>query len=196
MKKTTSAKRAGRKRTARLRAPCGRLSRTLREDIGAATPTAIVRLVRESLRGCADELFGSPIGRLFLDGKLSAAEFEAGKRWDRLIRRYRLAIGAPSPDPKSASFLFVDVSASWSWPDVESEPGRIRTQIDREIVAAFRAAHATVSQLGRPIEMAMRRLCEGAGELPPGGEALTRAKRGLASLAQFWGLESRRRTAS
>jgi hypothetical protein len=196
MTKTISRKRTGRKRFAGDRASCGRLSRSLETDIGAVSPTAIARLVQESLRGCADEIFAAPLGRLYLEGKLSAAEFEAGKRWDRLSRRFYLAIGAPRPDPRIGSLSHAEKrKADWTDLNLDSEIGQDRLRVDRELIEAFRAARAVVAEHGAAAERDMRRLCEGMGEFPAGLEALMRAKHALGSLAWFWGLESRRRRA-
>jgi hypothetical protein len=196
MTEAMSRKRTGRKRIAGDRTPRGCLSRNLEKDIGAASPTAVARLVQEALRGCADEMFAAPLGRLFLEGKLSAAEFEAGKRWDRLSRRYYLAIGAPRPDPQIGSLSHAEKRKSdWTDLNLDSEIGQDRLRVDREIIEAFQAARAVVAEQGAAAERDMRRLCEGMGEFPAEFEALTRAKHALGNLAWFWGLESRRRRA-
>ena len=182
------SKRAGRKRAAGARAPSGQLSRRVTEEIGGRHPAAVMRLVRDSLCGYAEPVYAAPIGRLFLDGKLSAPEFEAGKRWDRLIRRYHFAIGAPLPDPKSSALMLTGASGASPPPDPDSNLGRDQAQIDRDVILACRAAHVVILGHGMRAEQEMRRLCEGLGELPGGAEALARAKGVLASLARFWGL--------
>ena len=187
MGKAVSARR-GRRRADGARTPTGQLSRRLMDEIGGQAPSAVVRLVQDSLRGYADEVYGAPLGRLFLDGKLTAAEFEAGKRWDRLIRRYHFAIAAPLPDPRAGSLALLERGAPTPPPDPESERGRAQIDLDRQIIDACRRAHAVIVGHGMRAEHDMRRLCEGLGELPAGAEALSRAKGVLASLARHWGL--------
>jgi hypothetical protein len=192
MSNTAVSRRAGRKRADGLRTLSGQLSRRVDEEIDARHPAAVMRLVRDSLRGYADPAYGSPLGRLFLDGKLSPAEFEAGKRWDRLMRRYHIAIGAPPPDTRSRPLTLHEAIGASPPPDPASPAGREQAERDREIVEACRAAHAIIVSHGLRAERDMRRLCEGLGEYPPGAEALARAKAALGSLAKFWRLSRTR----
>ena len=82
------------------REPSGRLSRATMDAIDAVSPAAAKRLRDAALQKHADPLWGSEIGRLFLCHKLTAAQFEAAKRWQRLAVEYYLAIGAPPPHEK------------------------------------------------------------------------------------------------
>ena len=192
MTKTVLARRHGRRRLDGARTPTGQLSRKLVDEIGGRSPAAVMRLVNEALRGYADHVYGAPLGRLFLDGKLTSAEFEAGKRWDRLIRRYHFAIGAPLPDPRAGALAMLEAPGPSAPADPDSETGRRQAEIDQEIISACRAAHALIVSYGLRAEQDMRRLCEGLGEFPPGAEALARAKDVLGGLARFWGLARRR----
>lgn len=184
-------RRTGRRRSPRRRTPCGQISRSLVREIGGETPSAVIRFVRQSLSECSDQAYGSPLGHLLLQGKITASEFESGRRWDRLSRRYRAAIGAPRSDPTTTPFRAEIPARAPAPTDVDSEVGRARAEIDAETIAAFHAAHAIVLGCGAEAERDMRRLCEGLGELPAGYEALNRAKDALRRLAVFWGLERR-----
>ena len=189
-KLSTKAKRAGRKRSAGERAPSGQLSRKLVDEIEGRAPSCVMRLVRDSLRGYAEPVYGTPLGRLFLDGKLTAPEFEAGKRWDRLLRRYHKSIAAPLPDPKS---IALDILGPTREADPESKAGQEQATIDRAVVNALQDAYVIVIAHGRDAARDMRSLCEGAGEYPRGYQALCRAKSVLSGLVKFWGLTKTRK---
>lgn len=184
------SKRPGRKRMAGSRTPSGQLSRKVVDELDGRAPGAVMRFVRDSLRGYADPVYGTPLGRLFLDGKLTAAEFETGKRWDRLIRRYHKAINAPFPDPKSIALDKIGASRE---ADPDSNAGREQATLDRAIVNAFEDASAIVLGQGAEAARDMRALCEGAGEYPRGFQALHNAKSVLSGLAKFWGLTKRQK---
>jgi hypothetical protein len=184
------SKRSGRKRLPGSRTPSGQLSRGLVDEIGGHHPASVIRLVNESLRGYAEPVYGTPLGRLFLEGKITAPEFEAGKRWDRLIRRYHRAIAAPLPDPKGVALEFLDATPD---ADPDSEAGQDQAKLDRAIVNAFKDAYAIIVAHGGAAERDMRALCESAGEYPRGYQALMRAKGVLSGLAKFWGLTKARK---
>ncbi|HUZ66719.1 MAG TPA: hypothetical protein VMU56_03550 [Beijerinckiaceae bacterium] len=184
------SKRPGRKRAPGQRTPSGQLSRKIVEEIGGQNPACVMRLVHDSLRGYAEPVYGAPLGRLFLEGKLSAPEFEAGKRWDRLMRRYHKAMAAPRPDPKSVALDRIGATRD---ADPDSQAGKDEVAIDRAIVNAFEDAHALIAAHGAEAERDMRALCEGAGEYPRGYQAFNRTKAVLSGLANFWGLTKTRK---
>ena len=184
------SKRPGRKRLAGSRTPSGQLSRSVMDAIGGHHPASIMRLVHDSLRGYAEPVYGTPLGRLFLEGKLSAPEFEAGKRWDRLVRRYHRAIAAPLPDPKG---LALDIIGGVRDADPDCEAGQDQAKLDRAVVNAFKDAYAIIVAHGGAAERDMRALCESAGEYPRGYQAFVRAKAVLSGLANFWGLTKTRK---
>lgn len=182
--------RVGRKRAAGERTPSGQLSRKILDEIGAQSPTAVMRFVQSALRNCGEAAYGTPLGRLFLDGKLDAIEFEAGKRWDRLIRRYHRAIGAPFADPRSVE---LDQLTREREADPDSRAGEEQADIDRAVVRAFESARLAVTGYGRDAVRDMRDLCEGQGEYPRGFDALCRVRGVLDGLAGHWGLTKRRK---
>jgi hypothetical protein len=169
-----------------IREPNGRISRIVEKEIDATSPATAKRLMEAALRGQADAVYGTHIGRLFIDGKLSPHEFEAGKRWDRLRRLYADAMRAPSPDPRSVS---IDGGGGGFAPDVDSDAGMEEAKRHRQITRAWYEAmgHLNIWCGGLEIK-AMQRLCEGQGLAPEGMMGLIRAKEALGALVVFWDL--------
>lgn len=186
--------RAGRKRKQGLyqvREPNGRLSRALEATVEACSPAEVRRLRDAALVGLRDEMWGSEIGRLFLDNKISAEEFEAGKRWARMAALYNHAISAPSPDARACSFERRGKSHS---PDPDSKEGQIIVERDRRAVeemnaalAAMRDAHAALLGAGMLAERSVRAVCE-RDEAPEGYAGLESLKLGLLWVAKHWGI--------
>jgi hypothetical protein len=176
--------RKGRKRQAGQREPCGRLARSTAEPEESYAPSAIKRLTDCAIRGVADAAYGTPLGRLYLDGRLSAAQFAAGQHFDRLTRFYLQAIAAPRPDPRSNALDYGPRSADI---DPESRAGRRQMADHRAIVAAMGEARAVLAGCGKAAEAAVRGLCE-ARELPVGWSGQSALVAGLSALADHWHL--------
>ena len=156
--------RKGRKRQTGQREPAGRLARSAAEPGNDYAPAAIKRLTDCAIRGVADAAYGTPLGRLYLDGHLTAAQFAAGRRFDRLTRRYLHAIAAPRPDPHSLGLEYDPRSPEV---DPDSSAGREQTADHRVVVAAMGEARTVLANCGKTAEAAVRGLCE-ARELPAG----------------------------
>jgi hypothetical protein len=177
--------RVGRKRQDGPREKNGRLSRQILREIDGYAPAAVARFVEATLAGYQSREYGTPLGRLFLAGKISEQEFKAGRRWDQLIRLYHEALQAPAPDPRGIAIGQDTRSAKV---DPSSNKGLQEATRHRAIIEAVNAAHAVIIGYGKLAERDMRRLCEGLGENPSGHESLLRAKTVLAGLAKFWQL--------
>jgi hypothetical protein len=175
--------RKGRQRQAGPREPAGRLARAAAPDKGFA-PAAIKRLTESAIRGVADAAYGTPLGRLYLDGHLSEAQFAAGRHFDRLARRYVQAIAAPRPDPRAN---VLDATLRSAEIDPDSEAGRRQSTEHQAAVAAMEAARAVLAHCGKGTEAAVRSLCE-ARELPVGWSGHNALAAGLSALADHWRL--------
>ena len=176
--------RKGRKRQAGPREPGGRLARSTAEPDKSYAPAAIKRLTDCAINGVADEAYGTVLGRLYLEGRLSAAQFAAGQRFDRLTRRYLQAIAAPRPDPRS---IGLDDGPRSADIDPDSRAGREQTEDHRATIAAMGAARAILAGCGKTAEAAVRGLCE-ASELPAGWSGHSALTAGLSALAEHWRL--------
>ena len=176
--------RKGRKRQAGPRERTGRLNRGAAEPENAFAPAAIQRLTECAIRGVADAAYGTPLGRLYLAGQLTAAQFAAGRRFDRLARRYLQAIAAPRPDPRSNGLDYGPRS-----PDIDpdSEAGRQQADNHRTIMNVMSEAQAVLANCGQAADAAVRSLCE-ARELPVGWSGRKALCVGLSALAKHWGL--------
>jgi hypothetical protein len=80
------------------REPNGRASRARRLELEPLSSPAEVRRLRDqALRGTQLAAWGTTLGWLYLDGKLTEAQFAAGNRWAQLTRDYEMAQQAPRP---------------------------------------------------------------------------------------------------
>jgi hypothetical protein len=166
-----------------VREPNGRLSRATSHEIDAKSPAEIRRLRDAAVAGMRDPEWGTEIGRLFLDGRLDAALFEAGKRWARLAVACRAAIAAPRQLPGASAF--VEKSGGHD-ADPDSDEGRKRAARDRQIVAEFMEAHAVLKGAGALSESVVRNVCEDNKAIGGHGQMLALTS-GLSWLAQHWG---------
>ena len=53
-----------------------------------------------------DDRLECPLGRLAATGKITTAEYEAGKRWQKVYIGYLRSIGAPSPFPSAVNYEY------------------------------------------------------------------------------------------
>ncbi len=172
---------AGRQRLAGARYPSG--NRRREERSNEYWPSAIKRLTSAAVAGMHDPEWGTVIGRLYLEGKLTSREYAAGKRWAAVWAEYCIATGYPSPDPRS---LVIGAPTRSEPPDPESHAGAAEARRAKRARKRFEEAHAVLLKCGMQAESATRKLCEGIGQTPTGNEQFLHAKRGLESLARLW----------
>lgn len=173
---------AGRPRKNAQRHPCGKIVQALQDS--GYSPAVARRLIDNAARGAADAVFGTPLGRLHLEGKINATQFAAGKKWDQVNADYREAMQSPNPNPSATP-----MGASRSEPpDVDSERGQRIARRHKSAVQAFEHAHAVLIAGGMLTEVAVRSLCEDDGKNLSSHLMLLRARDGLTALANFWRL--------
>lgn len=171
-----------------IREPSGRLSRATSDDIEAVAPAIARRLRDAAARGMADAEWGTELGRLFLEGRIKPGEYEAGKRWGRLVKRWQRVIGAPKPYAGEGPIAFlgtVRARDAGDDPPVESEEGKRLLKERRQVMREMQEAHAALIGGGMLAEAAVRRVCE-ENEIVAGD--FNDLWRGLQWLAQHWGL--------
>jgi hypothetical protein len=149
------------------------------------SPSAVKRLVDASVRNAQDRVWGTPLGRLHLESKITATELAAGLKWDRVYADYRSAIGAPSPFPRPAAALGDARSIP---PDPHSPEGEKIARKARKAAREFEGAHKALLMAGMQAEAATRALCEGEGKILMSHLAYLKARDGLQALARYWKL--------
>jgi hypothetical protein len=167
-----------------VREPNGRLSRATCRELDARSPAEIRRLRDAAIAGMRDPEWATEIGRLFLDGRLEAALFEAGKRWARLSVACRQAIAAPRQFPAVSAFV---EKRGGHDADPDSDEGRKQAARDRIVVAEFLEAHAVLKGAGVLAESVVRHVCEDNKAIVGQGQMVALTS-GLSWLAQHWGL--------
>lgn len=165
-----------------VREPNGRMSRSTEAAVQALPPAEVKRLLGAARDGLRDPMWGTELGRYLLDGEINNAEYEAGRRWGRLVTAYYEAIDARPPHPKAAALFLADPAAE---PEPESEEGQRRLKVALRVVADMKEAHAILRAAGEQAEKAVRQVCE-VNELPVQGAGYLRL--GLRWLALHWGL--------
>jgi hypothetical protein len=159
-----------------------RPSRSDDNEMGKSYGAAEVRRLRDAaMVGLRDEEWGTELGQLFLEGKITGAMYGAGKWWRSRAARYYLAINAPPPAPRAIS---LELRSGSTGPDPDSEEGQNQTKWDRAAVEDFQEAHAILLGAGALSEKYIRDLCE-QNIRPFGTEALMAVSRGLEWLAEY-----------
>lgn len=170
-----------------LREGSGRPSRAAADAMQFSTPVQVKRLRDAALLGMADEHWGWEIGRLFLQGKIAADQFEAGKRWRRLVWAWRQAWGIPPSTTKTLS-LFAEPKSPSADPD--SERGKAQVERARALHEELRIAHGALEAFGHETVKSVRYIVEDDC-VPIGQEDFERLDRGLRILSSYWGLTAR-----
>jgi hypothetical protein len=109
-------------------------------------PTEIRRLRDAAMRGLRDPQWGTELGRLYLDRKISTAMYGSGRWWADMAAKYRAALCSPSPTPRTCQF---EVSINGKPPDVSQQS----VLHDRAIVQQFREAHAILLSAGTAADL-------------------------------------------
>lgn len=93
--------RPGRKRKAGDRFPGGKLKSALESR---ASVSEVRRLTAAMLTHSRDAAWGSVPGRMFLLGQISAAEYDAAKKFSNLRAMVDVALGLPARNPKALDY--------------------------------------------------------------------------------------------
>ena len=166
------------------RSPCGRASRA--GAIELLPPTEMRRLFDAAITGLRDPLFGTMLGRIHLAGKISRAEFAAGKRWAELTTEYAVSCQAPRP-PQTVC------SRSRRWHASRSRQRRGRRRSSATPAPALPMPMEVCAASGRQAaELAVEQIC--INEFAPAGfEQLKALQRGLRALSEFWTSSTKRK---
>lgn len=178
------AAKAGRPPEEGIREPNGRLSRAAQKIVGADSVGEIKRLREAALSGMRDRLWGTQLGRLWLEGKITPHQFRAGQQWEALIGKWRAIHCGPRFNPKAGlSNLFRVSGGGVSVGEFVADPheAMVTVMVD-EVINSFDRGVAD------PTLIAVRECVE--LDLAPvgfGGKLLL--DDGLNRLADFWRVE-------
>ena len=89
-----------------VRKPSGRLRHDPHSQL--LSPTEARRMFDNAAAGLCDPVWGTILGRLYRDGKITSSQFAAGKRWCELTANYSVACRSPSP-PRTLSLDAIGV---------------------------------------------------------------------------------------
>lgn len=142
---------AGRKRKSGRRYASGDLVREVE-----TAPSAIRRLRDAALAGMADARWGAQIGRLYLAGRLTSEQYDAGCRWAALASRHSAAIGSRAGTNSPSDF-----NRSKGTPvDPDSPAGEMEARRHLKDLERYQKALVVLARHGVSVRMAIRRLCE------------------------------------
>ena len=161
------------------RKPCGQLKREPRDSRPLA-PIQVRRLLDAAAEGLRDPLWGSMIGRLHLNGKISSAELATAKHWARIVANYSAACCSPRP-PRT-----VPLDAIGGTPvDPDSATGERGVRRHERASAAWLEGRNALRLAGRDAERVVDSVCARDCALAGFGE-LNALRAGLQALAALW----------
>src|SRR5215470_9629640 len=140
-------------RALKSRTPSGQLSRAGRER--EFPPTQVKRLRDAAMAGLRDPEWGTELGRLYLEGTITATMYAAGKDWREKAARYVSTLGH-----FPVRTILVEERGDSLPPDPDTEEGRKQSRRDTAAMERFFEAHHVLLSAGRLAEATVRRLCE------------------------------------
>lgn len=172
---------AGRKAQVGIREPNGRLSRAAKKLLGSDSVNEIYRVRAAALAGAGDKRWGTQLGRLFLEGKISGEQYGAGRSWDQLMERWRKIHCGPRFNPKAglANLQRVSGSGPSLGADEADQREEIVTQMVDDAICSFGRGASD------PLLWAVRE-CVELDQAPVGLGGWMLLYDGLAHLAEWW----------
>ena len=166
------------KRKSRLlkaRTPSGQLSRSGRER--EFPPAQVKRLRDAAMAGLRDPEWGTELGRLYLEGTITASMYAAGKDWREKAARYVDTLGH-----FPVRTILLEGRGGSMPPDPDTPEGQKRARREADAMERFFEAHHVLLSAGKMAEATVRRLCE-HNEGPCGMAELIALRNGLSALA-------------
>lgn len=162
-------------RALKSRTPSGQLSRAGRER--EFPPTQVKRLRDAAMAGLRDPEWGTELGRLYLEGTITATMYAAGKDWREKAARYLNTLGH-----FPVRTILIEGRGGSLPPDPDTEEGQKRVRREAVAMERFFEAHHVLLSAGKLAEATVRRLCE-HNEGPCGMAELIALRNGLSALA-------------
>lgn len=163
-------------RLLKARTPSGQLSRAGRER--EFPPTQVKRLRDAAMAGLRDPEWGTELGRLYLEGTITATMYAAGKEWREKAAKYVDTLGH-----FPVRTILAEGRGGSLPPDPDTEEGRKRARREAGAMERFFEAHHVLLSAGKLAEATVRRLCE-HNEGPCGMAELIALRNGLSALAE------------
>ncbi len=163
-------------RLVKARTPSGQLSRAGRER--EFPPTQVKRLRDAAMAGLRDPEWGTELGRLYLEGTITASMYAAGKDWREKAAKYVKSLGhfpvrTILPESHRGSLP----------PDPDTAEGQKQARREADAMERFFEAHHVLISAGKLAEATVRALCE-HNEGPCGMAELIALRNGLSALAE------------
>ena len=150
-------------------------------------PSEAKRIRDEAARKVRHSEYGSELGRLWLDDKISAPMYEAGKKWIIVAVQRSIALQSPSANPRSLNIG----SGGESHPiDPDTPQGEREAKHHAKAIVAYETAFESVT---KPSWTAIETVCEQNLALA-GHQQLLDFRCGLMILAKLWGLTDGRKS--
>ena len=168
------------KRKSRLlkaRTPSGQLSRAGRER--EFPPAQVKRLREAAMAGLRNPEWGTELGRLYLEGTITASMYAAGKDWREKAAKYVNTLGH-----FPVRTILVEGRGGSMPPDPETPAGQKRARREADAMERFFKAHHILLSAGKMAEATVRRLCE-HNEGPCGMAELIALRNGLSALTEL-----------
>ena len=149
-------------------------------------PSEAKRIRDEAARKVRPSEYGSELGRLWLDDKISAPMYEAGKKWIVVAVQRSIALQSPSANPRSLNIG----SGGESHPiDPDTPQGEREAKRHAKAITAYETAFEAITKASW---MAILTVCEQNLALV-GHQQLLDFRCGLMILAKMWRLTDMRR---
>jgi hypothetical protein len=140
----------------KVRTASGQLSRAGR--VREFPPAQVKRLRDAAMAGLRDPEWGTELGRLYLEGTITASMYAAGKDWREKAARYVSSLGH-----FPVRSLLIEGRGGSMPPDPDTPEGQKRARREADAMERFFEAHHVLLSAGKLAESAVRRLCEQAG---------------------------------
>lgn len=154
----------------------------------APPPAMVKRATLMSMIGLAAPEYGTMLGLYFLQRKIDAHAYEAGKRFAELHRNYAGCVAGPKP-PSSVS---MEGGSRQAAIDPDSDAGEREAVRHRDVLMRYHDAHTALRMAGNGVERIVVQFCDGVGQSPAGHEELLRLRNGLDALVVLWKIRGRK----
>jgi hypothetical protein len=138
----------------------------------------VKRLRDAAMAGLRDPEWGTELGRLYLEGTITASMYAAGKAWREKAARYVHSLGH-----FPVRTILVEADRGSLPPDPDTDEGRKQARREADAMERFFEAHHVLLSAGKLAEATVRRLCE-HNEGPCGMAELIALRNGLSALAE------------
>lgn len=167
----------GKRKSLAKREPNGKPKRAAKQQ-QLPSATEVQRLRTAALAGMRDAAWGTTLGWLHLNGKLTASEMAAGLRYAELVAEYSRVVGSPR------RVRSVQIDGLRTFAGINTPTARRQMLYDQQTVDEFMKTVRLIYY--PPVARAIGSVCE-ENLMPAGQEELEWLRMGLRKLVDFWG---------